>query len=125
MNNKQLGTAFEREVCELLKQHGYWVHFMSPDARGAQPFDIIAVKNGKALAMDCKTSVSKYFPLSRLEDNQVYAFEKWIACGNVKPLVVIKYQNEILTVSYPYLRDKGRVNLEEDLLCIEDLLKLL
>ena len=125
MNNKQLGTAFEREVCELLKQHGYWVHFMSPDVRGAQPFDIIAVKNGKALAMDCKTSASKYFPLSRLEDNQIYAFERWIDCGNVKPLVVIKYQNEILTASYPYLRDKGRVNLEEDLLCIEDSLKLL
>ena len=50
MNNKIIGTAFEKEMCELLANRGYWVHFITPDNRGAQPFDIIAVKDGKAFA---------------------------------------------------------------------------
>ena len=38
MNNKKKGTAFEKEMCDLLAIKGYWVHFIAPDARGAQPF---------------------------------------------------------------------------------------
>ena len=39
MNNKKLGTEFEREAVTLLSQKGYWVHFITPDSRGSQPFD--------------------------------------------------------------------------------------
>lgn len=113
MNNKRLGTAFEREVCELLSHNGYWVHFISPDSRGAQPFDIVAVKGGKAKAIDCKTCVNKRFTLARLEDNQIYAFEKWLKCGNDMPLIFIKHQEKIYVVKYSDLKEKKSVQLTE------------
>ena len=53
MNNKKHGTDFEkRVVAKLAKAGDVWVHFLSPDERGAQPFDIIAVKDGVACAIE-------------------------------------------------------------------------
>lgn len=112
MNNKQLGTAFEREMCERLAKAGWWVHFISPNNAGQQPFDIIAVKNGQALAGDCKTSSTNVFPYSRLEEDQIMAFEKWIACGNTEPMVIIKYQNSIYFVPYQQLKEERKINLD-------------
>ena len=111
MNNKKLGTKWEQEVCKILADNGYWVHFIVPDSRGAQPFDIIAVKNGKAKAIDCKTSVRAVFPFSRLEDNQVFAFEKWLACGNAMPEIWVKYNGKVYVLCYAELKEKGKVNL--------------
>lgn len=112
MNNKRLGMAFEQDVCRLLREKGWWVHFISPDARGAQPFDIIAVKDGVATAIDCKTSSKAVFPISRLEDNQVFAFERWIACGNLTPTIWVLYDDSIHVVSYAELKEKGKIDLE-------------
>lgn len=111
MNNKRLGTEFEREVCDKLSEAGWWVHFLSPNNAGAQPFDIIAVKKGVALAMDCKTSCTNVFASNRLEDNQIYAFEKWLECGNAMPLIVIKYNDNCYFVPFEYLRDNKKVDL--------------
>ena len=93
MNNKRLGTQWEREFCAILNGEGFWVHFLSPDSTGAQPFDVIAVRNGKPYAIDCKTLASnvKVFGKDRLEFNQQYAFKKWIECGNGEPYIAIKY----------------------------------
>ena len=113
MNNKKLGTEFERKVCRILSNDNWWVHFISPDNRGAQPFDIIAVKNGLALAADCKTSASRWFSINRLEDNQIMAFEKWIACGNLEPKIIVGYKGQIILVGYKDLKEKGKVDLEE------------
>lgn len=114
-NNKIIGTAFEREVCELLANKGYWVHFITPDNRGAQPFDIIAVKEGKAFALDCKTLAerTKSFNFSRLEDNQVFAFEKWLACGNSMPMIAIKWHDEIYVIDYLTLKEKKIIKMED------------
>lgn len=120
-SNKKLGTEFEREVCKKLKEAGYWVHFISPDNRGAQPFDIIAVRNGKPLAIDCKTCVSKTFNISRLEENQKFAFEKWINCGNGEPLIAVKHGDRIIIIQYSQIKDEQSVNLEGEQLCLEDL----
>lgn len=116
MNNKRLGTAFEKRVCALLSANGYWVHFITPDIRGAQPFDIVAIKNGKALAVECKTleASKKSFNISRLEDNQICAFEKWLACGNEMPMVFIEHGEQAIYVCYyKDLREKGTVKLKE------------
>ena len=107
MNNKKLGTDFENKVCFLLAAKGYWVHFIVPDARGAQPFDIIAVRNGTAYAIDCKTCVSNIFSISRLEENQVRAFELWMKRGNNWPLIVVEHKDDILVIPYPILRGNG------------------
>lgn len=112
MNNKRMGTAWEKECCEILKNLGYWVHFFAPDSRGAQPFDIIAVKDGRAKAIDCKTSVKAIFPLSRLEDNQIFAFEKWLQCGNEMPEIWIKYKEKLYILCYRELKEKGAIKIE-------------
>lgn len=111
MNNKRIGSKFEQKVCELLAHKGYWVHFIAPDARGAQPFDVIAVKNGIAYAIDCKTCVAKFFNLSRLEQNQIMAFEKWIRCGNENALIVIEHDARIYCVTYGCLVEYEKVRL--------------
>lgn len=113
MNNKKRGTEFEREFCDLLADNGFWVHFMVPDASGSQPFDVIAVKNGIAYAADCKTCKANIFSMSRLEDNQILAFEKWMKCGNKVPIVAIKHNGEIRFVSYAKLAAAGSVNIPE------------
>lgn len=113
MNNKQIGTAFERRICELLKNHGYWVHFIAPDSRGSQPFDIIAVKDGMAAAIECKTldATKKYFSIDRLEENQRMAFDYWLACGNLMPLIYVEYGEEIKIVEWSDLKEKGKVEM--------------
>ena len=127
MNNKKLGTDFENEACALLQQAGYWVHFITPDARGAQPFDIIAVKNGKPLAVECKTLAegNKYFPLSRLEDNQILAFNRWCETGNPSPQIWVKRGEIIHVIKYsPVMVEcKGGVkyNLDDATSCTRDL----
>ena len=117
MNNKKLGTEFEREFCELLAGRGYWVHFITPAANGGQPFDVIAVKGGEAYAYDCKTSVSRQFSIFRLEYNQIFAFERWLACGNNGPRVAVKYQGKVYIVFYTDLKERKTIDLLEDAVC--------
>lgn len=112
MNNKKLGNEWEQECCEILKNNGYWVHFITPDSRGAQPFDIIAAKNGIAKAIDCKTCVSDTFSISRLENNQFFAFEKWLECGNSMPEIWVKHNDKLYIVCYQELKEKGKVKLQ-------------
>lgn len=114
MNNKRLGTAFEREFCELMAARGWWVHFIAPAANGGQPFDVIAVKAGRAMAIDCKTSVKRMFSINRLEENQKMAFEKWKACGNEEPLVAVKYKGNIYLIPYSHLKMEV-VDLEKEI----------
>lgn len=112
MNNKLKGTNFEREVCDILSKKGYWVHFLSPDARGAQPFDVIAVKDGEAFVADCKTCDYAIFPLTRLEDNQINAFGKWVRCGNPEPVILVKHFFDIYAIPYSKLMKEKRIRLE-------------
>lgn len=112
MNNKKLGTAWEQECCDILKANGYWVKFFPPDSRGSQPFDIIAVKDGIAKAIDSKTSVSAVFPLSRLEDNQIFAFDLWLECGNTMPEIWVKHKGKLYVICYKELKEKGKVKLQ-------------
>lgn len=115
MNNKKLGTAFENRLCEVLDSLGFWVHFITPDKRGSQPFDIIAVKNGEATAIDCKTCSTERISINRLEDNQIMAFEKWLRCGNQMPLIAVEYSKtkRIYLVPYNILRANKSVKFTE------------
>lgn len=111
MTNKSIGTEFEQEMCEKLAREGWWVHFIVPDARGAQPFDIVAVKNGKAVAIDCKTCVANTISINRLEDNQIMSFEKWLRCGNEMPMIAVKHNDMLYWIRYDDLK-KGSINLK-------------
>lgn len=81
INNKKIGSDFEKRYCEYFNKNGYWVHFMNPSANGSQPFDIIAIKGTMIVAVDCKTIVANRFSLDRIEDNQMMAFKKMNECG--------------------------------------------
>ena len=116
MNNKKLGNEFEVEMCDILAQIGYWVHFVVPDSRGAQPFDIIAVKDNKAYAIDCKTCVKDVISIDRLEENQILAFDMWMRRGNGVPIVAVKHEGSIYLVPYTDLKVFGKVALTDDLL---------
>jgi len=87
----------------------------SPGPDGSQPFDIIAVKAGQAFAIDCKTCVDDTFPITRLEDNQIMAFEKWLRCGNSMPLVYVKHKGRIHTIPYDELKKKKRIKLNTNI----------
>lgn len=113
LNNKQIGTEFEREMCQWLKDDGWWVHFISPDNRGAQPFDIIAVKDGIAIAADCKTCKNHFFRMDRLEDNQWMSFDKWKACGNSEPLIFVKHNNAVYCIEYQEFDDYEKIDLRK------------
>lgn len=101
MNNKKIGTQFEQEFCDYLAKHGWWAHFLTPNAAGAQPFDIIAMRKGEVFAIDCKTCSGSRFALSRVEDNQRMAFSEvfWraliVRCG-----FAILYNDEIYFIPY-------------------------
>lgn len=112
MNNKQLGNEFETQFCELLKEKGYWVHFISPDRSGAQPFDIVAAKDNRPYAFDCKTNVGRWFRLSRLEENQIWAFDKWLKCRNGTPYIAVKYKDKVFCIPYVKVKYDEKVDLE-------------
>ena len=85
MNNKSLGSKFEKDFAEYLSIKGCWVHFIEGAAHtGAQPCDIIAIKNDRVQLYDCKTLNNKngIFPLSRVEENQRLAFQRFRECWN-------------------------------------------
>ena len=80
-NNQERGKDLEKRWMAYLHNRGFWVRFMHPAPDGSQPFDILALKGAgnQGLAMvcafDCKTLSGKRFPLGRVEDNQLTAFE--------------------------------------------------
>lgn len=74
MNNKGLGTKFEHTFVNKMAKNGWWVHFLAPNAGGAQPFDIFAFRGDDVYAIDCKTCAGDSFSLRRIEDNQMNAF---------------------------------------------------
>jgi Holliday junction resolvase len=114
MNNKRLGTEFEREVVRLLSKQGYWVHFITPNESGSQPFDVIASKDNEPIVLDCKTSATKNFSISRLEENQRLAFDLWYERGNKKAFVYIKYSEKIYAIPYLMLKGLGKIDLERN-----------
>lgn len=81
MSNKKLGNDFESEFCEILAQHGFWVHNMQQNASG-QPADVIASRNRVPRLVDCKVCSNNQFSLSRVEENQIMAMERWYKTGN-------------------------------------------
>ena len=99
MNNKQAGTDFEREFCEILAGDGFWSHFMGGSKNG-QPADIIAVRNEKAYLIDAKDCQNDRFVLSRIEANQDTAMRYWEMCGNNQGLFALNTINGVYMLTY-------------------------
>lgn len=97
MSNKKLGNQFEAEFCEILANHGFWVHQLTQNAAG-QPADVLAVKEGTAYLIDCKVCSQGKFAFDRIEDNQALAMQMWEECGNGTGLFALKFDSGIYMV---------------------------
>ena len=95
-NNKKNGNHFEEEFCELLALHGFWAHNMAQNQVG-QPADVIAVKNGIPVLIDCKECETNRFPLSRIEGNQEGAMTLWEQTGNEHCYFAMKLKTDAFT----------------------------
>lgn len=93
MSNKSEGNKFETEMAEKLFQEGFWVHLLQQNAVG-QPADMIAVRNGKALLIDCKVCGQRGFAMTRIESNQETAMQFWNKCGNGRGWFALKLLDE-------------------------------
>ena len=69
-DNRKVGTSFERKLCLILSEHGFWCHNLAQNSQG-QPFDVIAARNGKTYPIDCKVCSNNLFKLERVETNSV------------------------------------------------------
>ena len=107
MNNKRMGSMFEREFAKTLDKNGFWVHLIVPNADG-QPADIIACKNKETHLIDCKVCSSLGFPLSRVEENQELAMRKFINRGKGQAWFALKFSDEIFMLDYTTMMQRKR-----------------
>ena len=116
MNNKVLGNNFEKEMAQILKENGYWVHLITPATHtGSQPADIIAVKNNKTVLFDCKTCATHLFPIHRIEQNQRLAYKKFKECGNKNYFLAIKWNEKICMINMKEIDfNKKYIDLENE-----------
>lgn len=102
MSNKKIGNRFESELCDILSEHGFWVHLLNQNKSG-QPADIIAVRNKVSHLIDAKVCSNNTFPFSRIEENQDLAMELWKDCGNGLGWFALKideYDSQIYMISH-------------------------
>lgn len=95
MNNKKLGNEFERALCELLFNKGFWVHNFANKTTG-QPADIIACKNKIALLIDAKECTRDSYDTRRIEENQKNSMFLWEQCGNGVGYFALKLSDETI-----------------------------
>ena len=57
--------------------------------------------------------VNEKFSINRLENNQIFAFEKWMMCGNNEPYVIVEHGEDIYVIPYTYLKENESVKLED------------
>ena len=94
MSNRSVGNAFEAEFCDILADHGFWVHNLAQNSSG-QPADVIAAKNGTAYLIDCKVCSRGRFQFTRVEENQWWAMTLWSEDGNGNGWFAIKFDNNV------------------------------
>jgi Holliday junction resolvase len=110
---KKTGGEFENDFAALLAQHGYWAHLIVPNRSGAQPFDVIAAKDGKAYAFDCKTCEGNTFSLGRAEANQLTAAWLWKKTGNAEMYFAVRHGDKVFLISATRLKEEQRIDLRE------------
>lgn len=96
----------------MLAEKGFWAHFVEPNKSGAQPFDVIAYKDGEMWAIDCKTCANNRITWGRLQINQILAFRKVIELGCTHTFVAVKHNDNIHLVHYLELEQKRSVKLD-------------
>lgn len=108
------GSEFEQYLSVILYDNGYWALNIPRNRFGAQPFDIVAIKGSRILAIDCKVCSQPRFPLSRIEDNQWMAFDLIKKRTNAECYLACFYDNRIYWIPVndaEYARELGKSSL--------------
>lgn len=119
INNKILGSTFEKDFAEFLSKKNFWVHYIEGTAHiGSQPCDIVAIKRDFPHLYDCKTLNNKngLFPISRIEENQRLAYEKVRTCRNPQTIfaLAILWNNDLYIVDFDDIDfDKKSIDLKK------------
>lgn len=115
MSNKSEGTKFEEELEQIFGHAEYWCHLFQQSKKG-QPCDLIAVKQNRALLIDAKDCKKDRFPLSRVEDNQFFAMQRWVMVTKFEAYFIFKLSDGRIKVA-PFNKVKfdmqGRVKAYE------------
>lgn len=110
MSNKHDGTTFERKFADILYRRGFWA-LNIPDGKNGQPFDIVAVRNNRAYAFDCKSCAGQRFLFSRIEENQRNAFYAWKTAGNDPAMLALYIPAAIYLLRYSDIRKLEKRNV--------------
>lgn len=105
MSNKSVGTQFENEFADILAENRFWVHIFQ-DNKNGQPCDVIASKNGNSFLFDCKDCQTKFFQLSRMEENQLNSMTLFEMYGNEPGMFAIQFPStHIYLMNYRKMKE--------------------
>ena len=99
------GLQFERAFCEWLKQRDFWVLNIPRSHTGAQPFDVLAMRDRSVIAADCNviSDGPATFPFDRIEDNQRLAFDMIQRKASVMCCIAVWYEPAKAIYIVPYV----------------------
>lgn len=99
------GAEFEKQLSHLFSKLNFYVIYNSKKVEGSQPFDLLVIKNNKAYAYECKTLENKngLFPISRVEHNQLLAYERFRKCNNTNMCLAILWNDNVYYINFDLL----------------------
>ena len=118
-DNRSNGGRFEQELSHTLAENGFWAHVMQQNKSG-QPADIIAVKGKYHTLIDCKviSEESAAFKLSRVEENQRLAMDRFLAKGKEQCWYAMKMPDGTVwmvgQIKIDYFLNTGRAYMKEE-----------
>jgi Holliday junction resolvase len=91
-SNKELGNRVEKEFAQYMYAKGWWVHIFSYNSNG-QPCDIVMSKDNLVWFLDVKSVQTEEFDFSRIEPNQMTAFELLVSRGTINAGFACKFND--------------------------------
>lgn len=82
------GARFERDVLHFLNSRGFACMRQASSGGFLTPVDIIAMKRGLVLAIECKNHAKK----PKLEKNKVQSFKEW--CEKAGAIGLLAWKNK-------------------------------
>ena len=94
------GAEFENVFAKWLFDKGFWALNIPKNKFGAQPFDIIAIKDDFIWAIDCKVCGQNRLDLRRVEPNQLSAFNALRTRTNAHCSFVCWHKNVMYEITF-------------------------
>jgi len=89
MSNKRRGCNYERQLVDLLHGRGFAaVRVAGSGAKSLPSPDIVAIRKGGILAIECKTTKKNQVYVS---DDQISNLYKYSETAGAKPLIAVKF----------------------------------